>query len=281
MAFTLFSPAKVNLFLRVLHLRQDGYREIASLFQTISLGDDLVFRKNGSHDQLTTDEPTLPCDTHNLIWKALMLFRSRVKKDFSVSIHLVKRIPIGAGLGGGSSNAATALWGLNLLHGKPVPEETLRNWAAELGSDVPFFFSQGTAYCTGRGEIVESYPTLSLNIEKQWIVQPRERLATAEVYKCWHPDQSALDSPEELLASFYKGKPIYRNDLEKPASLLLPRLSSYKKELQKLGLSPVMLTGSGTAFFCKGNPSYFPSDFSFFSVDFISREREDWYQFIN
>lgn len=154
---TLISPAKVNLFLRVLGKRPDGYHELASLFQAIDLADTLHFTLS-KHDHLTCTDPAIPLDNTNLIWKTVHLFRRKTNHQFPIHIHLEKNIPIQAGLGGGSSNAATTLWALNELLNTHIPSETLTAWAGEIGSDVPFFLSTGTAYCTGRGEIVKSLP---------------------------------------------------------------------------------------------------------------------------
>lgn len=153
----LFSPAKINLFLRVVSKEPDGYHHLSSLFQAISLGDTLIMER-ASTDQLTCDHSFLPTDHSNLILKAIKLFRQRTGCEQAFKVHLIKRIPIQAGLGGGSSNAATTLWGCNQLAQTNLSDSTLMEWGTELGSDVSFFFSQGTAHCTGRGE--KSSPSL-------------------------------------------------------------------------------------------------------------------------
>ena len=134
---SLFSPAKLNLFFRVLHRREDGFHEIASLYQAISLGDTLTVAL-AEEDQFTCDHPTLPRDASNLVCRAVALFREQTGSAARYRIHLSKKIPVESGLGGGSSNAATVLWGCNALTGSRIPIEKLAQWGALLGSDVPF-----------------------------------------------------------------------------------------------------------------------------------------------
>ncbi|GJP52162.1 hypothetical protein CLOM_g11259 [Closterium sp. NIES-68] len=156
-ALTLFSPSKVNVFLRITRKRPDGYHELASLFHAISLGDTLKFSfsPSNSRDALTTNAPGVPLDSSNLVIKALDLFRRKTGIQKYFWVHLDKKVPTGAGLGGGSGNAATALWAANRMCGDVASEAELLEWSADIGSDISFFFSQGAAYCTGRGEIVE------------------------------------------------------------------------------------------------------------------------------
>jgi len=161
----LVAPAKVNLFLRVVGKRPDGFHELASLFQTVSLFDDLDFwtspREEGAplaSLEVTPDSlgaELIPTDESNLVVRALSLYAERVPSSPAIHCRLHKRIPAQGGLGGGSSDAATALHAANRLAGLPVSQETLIEWAGELGSDCGFFLSAGTAYCTGRGELVD------------------------------------------------------------------------------------------------------------------------------
>jgi 4-diphosphocytidyl-2-C-methyl-D-erythritol kinase len=252
---TLFSPAKINLFLRILGKRPDGYHEIASLFQAIDLGDTLTFTFS-KEDKLTCSDPTLPCGGSNLVMKAVDLFRRKTQLPFYIDIHLEKRIPTQAGLGGGSSNAATTLWALNALHNFPVTEQELQTWSADIGSDIPFFFSLGTAYCTGRGERVRnlSPPTLPpLSIFK-----PKEGISTPEVYKALQLGECLSVDPEKLLEGFYAGCPSYHNDLEKPAFHLCPLLVPLKKCLLDEGHRTLFMTGSGTALVSVGRGQTLP-----------------------
>jgi 4-diphosphocytidyl-2-C-methyl-D-erythritol kinase len=276
---TYFSPAKINLFFRVLSRRSDGFHEVATLMQALSLGDAISFSL-AKQDSLTCKEAALPVDSSNLILKASSLFRRKTGIKIYIQAHLDKRIPWEAGLGGGSGNAATTLWAMNEMSGFSVSEEDLALWSAELGSDVPFFLSSGTAYCTGRGEVFRS---LSIKMEKRslHIVKPPEGLSTPLIFRCL--DLSSLDkrSPDELLRSFSSERPQFTNDLEIPAFLKLPKLADLKSKLLASGFEHVQMTGSGTAFFCFGGHGEFPSDLSilkFYSTSFLNREKGKWYE---
>lgn len=244
MLLTLFSPAKINLFLRVLKKRADGYHELATLIQAIDLGDTLTL-KQSIQDQLTCNDPLVPNES-NLVRKAIALFRRKTGCSFGVHAHLEKQIPMQAGLGGGSSNAATTLWGLNVLAGFPASNEELQTWSSEIGSDIPFFFSTGTAYCTGRGEKVRSLPLIPI---EAFIVKPPDGLSTPRVFQAFDLNETYSEDPEELLKGFQTHSPCYYNDLEKPAFKLLPTLKTYKDYLLE-GSQMAAMTGSGTAFFC-------------------------------
>lgn len=270
----LFSPAKINLFLRVIRKREDGYHDLASLFQAINLGDTLTFQLSDS-DQLTCTDPSLSCDRTNLVWRAVDLFRSKTGLHIPIRIHLEKKIPIQSGLGGGSSNAATTLWALNELHGKPANREELSLWSGEIGSDIPFFFSYGTAYCTGRGEQVRLLPPLPLS-PSLWVIKPQEGLSTPAIFKNLKLEECSPVDPEQLLMGWLQGKPLAINDLEAPALRVLPSLKQLKQAIGAQG----RMTGSGTGFFCFGKePSAVPSNVKIFSVSFIFRQHSSWYPF--
>lgn len=227
--------------------RPDGYHDIASLFQAIDLFDRLSFSFS-DQDQLTCTDPTIPCDATNLVSKALAQFRKWVPVS-AVKIHIEKHIPIQAGLGGGSSNAATTLWGLNELMSRPLTQNHLIEIGATIGSDVSFFFSPGTAYCTGRGEILEPF-TLPEPLTG-FIAKPAYGLSTPLVYK--HTPVEELP-PRDPIAAL-KDYPQFFNDLEIPSFKLEPRLIDLRNELKK-SFEEVVMTGSGTAFFClNGRPT--------------------------
>ena len=151
------APAKINLHLEVLGLRPDGFHELAMLMQTLDLADQLSLRPTADGSiRLTSNRSDLPSDGSNLIVKAAELLRARVGlPELGVAIELDKRIPIGAGLAGGSSDGAAALVGLNALWGCGFSREQLRAMAAELGSDMPFCIDGGSQLCFGRGEVLE------------------------------------------------------------------------------------------------------------------------------
>jgi 4-diphosphocytidyl-2-C-methyl-D-erythritol kinase len=274
---TLISPAKINLFLNIRHLRSDGYHELASLFQTISLHDTLQFTLS-DHSSFTCNNPTVPLDDSNLILKAVNLFKLRTNLKFCISIHLEKKIPMQAGLGGGSSNAATTLYALNELFFNPLTLDELILLGAELGSDIPFFFSQGTAYCTGRGEIVNNQ--VSLPSTDLTIVKPTEGLSTPLVFKEFNLCDNPLNEPLEALSSFYSHNPHYFNDLEIPAFKVMPSLKTLKINLQNAGFHTVLMSGSGSSFFCLGNAQFIDSHDLTINQKafFINREKNNWYE---
>lgn len=239
----LFSPAKINLFLRVLGRRKDGYHEIATLMQTVDFGDTLTFSLS-KQDILTCSHPNLACDRSNLIWRAIDLYRKKTGKIFQVSIHLEKRIPMQAGMGGGSSNAATALYGVNALLGHPVSNEELQLWGGELGSDVPFFFSRGIAYCTGRGERIRELKPIEFQ-RPFTAIFPEEKLGTVDVYRQLNLEKCSKKDPEAILEGFLNNEPEFINDLEEPALRLAPSLTHLKQELENKS-DQVFMTGSGS-----------------------------------
>src|SRR5437868_14004366 len=153
---SLLAPAKVNLFLEVLGQRPDGFHELETLMVAVDLCDRLEFRPDDSGAlTLTCDDPGLTCGPDNLVLKAAEQLRRSTKETRGARIHLEKRIPMQAGLGGGWSDAAATLKGLNQLWRLGLADAELARLGAEVGSDVAFFFSPGAAWCTGRGEKVE------------------------------------------------------------------------------------------------------------------------------
>lgn len=251
-----FSPAKVNLSLRILDKREDGFHELSSLFQTIDFGDRIQISP-AKQDCFTLDSLQIPCDNSNLIMKALYLFRHKTAISNRYHIHLQKKIPIEAGLGGGSSNAATTLWALNSLNGSPATTKELMSWSAELGSDVPFFFSLGTAHCTGRGELVQNLEPTPLK-KPLWLIKPPEGLSTKEIY-------NSLD-----LSKCSKEDRLFSNDLESAAFIAMPSLKELKKKLDHL-YDRVVMSGSGTSFICEGeHPSGRP-------ISLLNRRDGEWF----
>jgi ADP-L-glycero-D-manno-heptose 6-epimerase len=250
-----FSPAKLNLFFRVLGRRNDGFHEIASLYQAIDLGDTLEVEK-ANEDEITCSDPTLPCDEKNLVVKALQLFRQRTGlASFHVRCRLEKKVPMEAGLGGGSSNAATMLYACNDLASSPASLQELATWGAELGSDVAFFFSSGSAYCTGRGEKFTDQPLLAQRIlipGATWMAKPAFGVSTQRTYQACRPETFEKRDPLAVLDSFLSGSPLFFNDLEHSAFQICPALCDVKRSLQESGFPTVVMTGSGSAFICIG-----------------------------
>lgn len=227
--------------------RRAGYHELASLFQAISLRDNLFFSvkteedENPEQDSLECDTPDVPTDSSNLVIKALDKFREKTGVETYFKVRLEKRIPHAAGLGGGSGNAATALWAANELSGKPCTIEQLAEFGAEFGSDISFFLSSGTAYCTGRGEILEYLP--SLPPQTLYIVKPPEGLSTPEVFGKLDLSTCSEADPRQLLRKMQNGVIFadFVNDLETPSFELVPRLKTIKEELYKAGFNVSVL----------------------------------------
>ena len=182
---TVTAPAKVNLHLEVLGLRSDGFHELAMVMQSIDLADCLQFT-NTADAQLTLrcDDSSLSTGADNLVMKAAELLRARSGfNELGVSMYLEKRIPIGAGLAGGSSDGAAALVGLNALWGLGYTAETLESMAAELGSDVPFCVAGGTQLCFGRGELLEPVPPTAEGLAVLLVKDPLVSVSTPWAYQ--------------------------------------------------------------------------------------------------
>ena len=275
MKLTLRSPAKVNLFFKVIEKRQDGYHSIASLFQTIDLCDTLHFEL-ADKDQLTSTAKNIPLDQSNLILQAADLFRKKTGAQGGIKVHIEKNIPVESGLGGGSSNAATTLWALTKLLKQQVPSQNLQKWAAEIGSDIPFFFSYGTAYCTGRGEhVLNINPIPEQNL---WVIKPPQGLSTKAVYDAVKVNTLTKRDPHKDLNQYLKGICVYYNDLENSAFDQQPHLKDLKMYLSLKGFKNITMTGSGSALFCTGTeapPSF--QDHHIFKTSFVRRAPEAWY----
>ena len=182
---TVTAPAKVNLHLEVLGLRSDGFHELAMVMQSIDLADSLQFT-NTADAQITLrcDDPSLSTGADNLVLKAAKLLRSRSGfSELGVSMHLEKRIPIGAGLAGGSSDGAAALVGLNALWGLGYTPAALESMAAELGSDMPFCVAGGTQLCFGRGEVLEPVAPTTEGLAVLLVKDPLVSVSTPWAYQ--------------------------------------------------------------------------------------------------
>ena len=248
------SPAKVNLFLRVGPIRQDAYHGLVSWFVSTALHDTLAFEPAVDGPVvLTCDLPHLAVDQSNLILKAADLLRHAAGSPKGATIHLEKRIPMGAGLGGGSSNAATTLLALNDLWQCNLPQLTLCDLAARLGSDVPFFLNLPSAICRGRGEIIREFPSPRCS----WIVLilPPISMPTPQVYRQFDVMQKGTDlaslPPMEHLASLSASEllPQLANDLEAPAFALRPDLGELRAAIETHLARPVRMSGSGASLF--------------------------------
>lgn len=240
------APAKINLFLKVLGKRSDGFHELFMLMEKIPLYDYLVFEKRkGSEIVLKVEGKEISGD--NLILKAARLYQEYFKVSGGYQIHLEKNIPIGAGLGGGSSDAATTLLALRDFHGLGTLRE-LDDIAKELGSDVPFFLRQGACLARGRGTELEQ--VRGIELETLLLVKPKEGLSTARVYGELMAEDYDSSSADLCLKRYLAGDPLFMqesiNDLEKPAFRLMPELNKIKEILGPGSL----MSGSGSTVFC-------------------------------
>lgn len=254
---TLSANAKINLTLDILGTREDGYHEVAMIMQEISLHDTLSMGKINQGISLTIaiegKQGTLPADESNLCWKAAALVQKEYNLQEGVEIHLTKRIPMAAGLAGGSADAAAVLKGMNHLFRLGMTEARLCELGARLGSDIPFCIMGGTMLATGRGEVLTrlpSFPRLSVVLAK-----PPVGVSTAWAYKTYdagydgpHPDNEAM------LEAIHGG------DANRAASLLCnvlegvtetehPVIADYKRLMMEHGAMASMMSGSGPTVF--------------------------------
>lgn len=254
---TVQSPAKINWTLAVLGRRPDGFHEIESLVSAITLADTLHFTESDQpgvsiqcHNELGRAADDIPTDQRNLIHQAAIRLAGRIGRDCRVRCELVKRIPAGGGLGGGSSNAAATLLALNAWWHAGLSVEQLMEIGAELGSDVPLFLHDGPVVMRGRGERLEA---AGLPWDG-WIVLlvPDFGTSTAQVYRAWQ-DGSALkpDSGRHRDAQLSAVQWLQRtyNMLEQPARQVYPQLGALAETLEKLAGRPVRLSGSGSTMY--------------------------------
>jgi 4-diphosphocytidyl-2-C-methyl-D-erythritol kinase len=247
--------AKLNLGLRVLYPRPDGYHELRTVFQTISLADrlDVTFRRARITRIEIEDEPHIP---DNLAATAARLVLERLEVHGEVRLRLRKRIPRGAGLGGGSSDAAAVLLALPVLAGKDLAPEQRAELAGQLGSDVPFFLYGGTALGLGRGE--ELYPLPDRHAAHALLIAPDIHSSTAEAYRSLSRGLTSIPLQNKLVCFQQKiwqggadGKsvPVDGNDFEEVVFARHPELLGIKRRLGRLGAKPAAMTGSGSTVF--------------------------------
>ncbi|OHB90970.1 MAG: 4-(cytidine 5'-diphospho)-2-C-methyl-D-erythritol kinase [Planctomycetes bacterium RIFCSPHIGHO2_12_FULL_52_36] len=253
------SPAKINLFLEILGKRADGYYEIETVMQEIDLADTLEIEESGSTAgdkgiELHCTDTEIPCNEDNLVWKAARLFQEELGISRGLKIRLEKRIPVGAGLGGGSSDAATVLKGLDTLWQTGIGKERLMEMAARLGSDVPFFIQGGTALCSGRGERVG--PPLTAGKDLYYtLLYPDIKIPTATIYRNLKIDLTKDRKDVSLLLTVLKsGDPkslgqLLFNRLEVVAFGLYPKLQEIKTLLESYRPCGVLLSGSGSCIY--------------------------------
>ena len=246
------ASAKVNLALEVLGKRGDGYHEIATVLQAVDLFDRLTV-ETADTLSLHTDDPELPTDEGNLVMRAARLLQKTAGIDRGARIELQKRIPVAAGLGGGSSDAAATLWGLNRLWGLRWPRARLQALAVELGMDVPFFLGTGRAVARGRGEQLRTLP--GAGGYALVLVNPREPLSTKEVYgrvpAGWHAEPTGTERVIEALRrrNVATLAAALTNNLERVVEPVLPVIGRMKAALLAAGALGAIMSGSGPTVF--------------------------------
>jgi 4-diphosphocytidyl-2-C-methyl-D-erythritol kinase len=253
------SPCKVNLLLNILGKRADGFHELETVMQPVSLFDEIHFERGGKTIQLTCDEPTLPVDSKNLVHRAAADFLSAAKISGGVKIHLEKKIPLAAGLGGGSGNAATTLLALNELFNQPLSGARLNELATALGSDIPFFLQNKPALATGRGEKIQSLePFPALRGKAFLLIHPGFGISTPWSYQNLARFPKALNGRPgravELIATLQTDNWLavadgFYNSLEAPALDKFPVLALYQEFLRENGALAALMSGSGSTTF--------------------------------
>jgi 4-diphosphocytidyl-2-C-methyl-D-erythritol kinase len=253
------SPCKVNLLLNILGKRADGFHELETVLQPVNFCDELVFERVGSGIKLSCSDKSLPVNSKNLVYRAATGFLQAAKISDGVKIHLEKKIPLAAGLGGGSGNAATTLLALNELFSRPLTPEKLHKIAESLGSDIPFFLQNKPALATGRGEKIQPLENFSaLNGRAFLLIHPGFGVSTPWAYQNLARFPAALNGQkgraEKLIsllqtdnwpavaAGFY-------NSLEAPALEKFSILQLFQEFLRANGALAALMSGSGSTTF--------------------------------
>lgn len=254
--FTLPAYAKINLDLRILGRRpSDNFHEIRTVFQTITLHDRLTFQKTDDGCiYLTSSDPSIPADERNLVYRAALSLRRRYGVREGAFVRLEKRIPAQAGLGGGSSDAAVALLGLSHLWKLKISRDDLVNVGAELGTDVPFFLTGGTALGTGLG--INIYPLNDAPHRNLLVIMPGVNVSTADAYIALHAPTLTKAGSAAILPVSYADTQIsdslyevMRNDFEPVIYKLYPEIERVRRSLAEAGAQKVLLAGSGASVF--------------------------------
>lgn len=261
-SLSVFSPAKINLFLAITGARDDGFHNLISLVTPLEFGDDLTLTLESSEgaNVLTSSSETVPLDSSNLVLKAAALFRQKTEFEGHFSFHLEKNIPVGAGLGGGSSNAAAALTGMNKLLGQPLSESSLHDMAAELGSDCPLFLKNKPVVMRGRGELLQSLASEAseaLSGRSVLLFKPGFSISTPWAYRKMKEAKGACylsaEEIEKKLSSWLVDRsignlPLLNNMQEVSFQKYLGLPVLLDKLLSDYGLQ-VLMSGSGSACF--------------------------------
>jgi 4-diphosphocytidyl-2-C-methyl-D-erythritol kinase len=253
------SPCKVNLLLNILGRRADVFHELETVMHPLNLFDRLTFARGGRGVELACSDPALPADSRNLVHRAATAFLQAANINDGVRIRLEKRIPLAAGLGGGSGNAATTLLGMNELFDAPLSPVKLQEIAASLGSDIPFFLQNKPALATGRGEKIQPldfFPALRDTVFL--LIHPGFGIATAWAYQNLSRFPAALNGQpgraQKLVSLLQKGDlsaagAEFYNSLEAPALEKYPLLALFQGFLRSHGAAATLMSGSGSTTF--------------------------------
>jgi len=253
------SFCKVNLLLNILGRRADGFHELETVLQPVNVCDQLTFERTPRAVELSCNHANLPTDSRNLVHRAATAFLQAAKISGGVKIHLEKQIPLAAGLGGGSGNAATTLLALNELFGRPLAPAKLCEIAAALGSDVPFFLQNKPALATGRGEKIqplENFPALTGSAFL--LIHPGFGISTPWAYQNLPRFPAALNGQngraQKLISELQSGdlrdaSGEFYNSLEAPALEKFPMLLLFQEFLHANGALATLMSGSGSTTF--------------------------------
>jgi 4-diphosphocytidyl-2-C-methyl-D-erythritol kinase len=247
----ILSPAKINLFLHVCGKRADGYHELISLMCCIDLYDEIsLWLNSGDGIEVICTHPNVPQDATNLAYQAARLFKTTLNIRRGLKIIINKNIPVAAGLGGGSSNAASVLHALNHLYGYPFSQNHLMKRGLTIGADVPFFIFQKPAIVTGIGEKLEAFPgALPYHI---LLLYPRMSVSTREIYRNLNFGLTKVEKKPKsnlLTKHEFDVKQHLTNDLESVTAKKYPEIVSIKKKMVDLGALGALMTGSGPTVF--------------------------------
>jgi len=245
------SFAKVNLYLEITGKRPDGYHELITVMCLIDLHDTLRIEFQTPATRLTCNHPDVPADASNLVLKAAHAFFETIGRSDALSVSIDKKIPVGAGLGGGSSNAAAMLTSLNAYYQKPLGDEALMRLAGRIGADVPFFIYGRPAVATGIGERLSPFDHLAeMPI---LLIYPGNPVSTAEVYQRLNfglTKSKKINTQITFRHIRKKGIPaLLHNDLEPPAFVMNPEIAHAKTVLVAQGAAGALMSGSGSSVF--------------------------------
>jgi len=250
-SISVLSPAKINILLKVLGKRADGYHELYTLMEPISLFDKISIEANeGDSISIECAHSEVPSDNSNLAGRAAELFLEKTGLTKALTIKIDKSIPVGAGLGGGSSNAASVLMALNEMLNTGLPDDELKKMGAEIGSDVPFFILKGPAVATGRGEVLRR---VSLPGLFYILINPGFSVSTKWVYGNLdltnNPENNILSYSDRLFESLTAIVDNLTNDLEAVTLTKFPEISGLKRLLMNSGATGALMSGSGPTVF--------------------------------